>query len=305
VRAAVAALVSTTCLTAVACGGSDGASPGAGGGQPAPGTLEAHWRAPGADVALVPGTSDYGPGRVRFSFLVVDEDGRPHEAERARVWVARGLDRRPFAEVEARLEPIVVPGGYEPDAPRLFVATLPLHAPGTYWVVAEPTAGEPIQGLAQLDVRSDPQAPAVGERAPPSETPTLRSTGGDLEALTTRTPPDRSLLRWSVAESLRDGVPFVVAFATPDLCEDRTCGPVVDVVLAVQRRLRGTPARFLHAEVFEGNDRANGTNRWVKEWRLPTEPWTFVVDRDGRVAARFEGALSVRELEQAVRATLR
>ena len=39
---------------------------------------------------------------------------------------------------------------------------------------------------------------------------------------------------------------------------------------------------------------------WVGAWRLPTEPWTFVVGEDGRIAERFEGAVSVRELQAAV-----
>jgi glutathione peroxidase-family protein len=44
-----------------------------------------------------------------------------------------------------------------------------------------------------------------------------------------------------------------------------------------------------------------GFNRWVQEWGLRTEPWTFAVGRDGRVVKRFEGAVSVHELERVVR----
>jgi hypothetical protein len=39
----------------------------------------------------------------------------------------------------------------------------------------------------------------------------------------------------------------------------------------------------------------------VKEWRLPSEPWVFVVGRDGRIKARFEGSVSIAELEGALR----
>ena len=35
-------------------------------------------------------------------------------------------------------------------------------------------------------------------------------------------------------------------------------------------------------------------------FRLQTEPWLFVVDRSGKVAARIEGAFSERELDQAI-----
>ena len=58
--------------------------------------------------------------------------------------------------------------------------------------------------------------------------------------------------------------------------------------------------RFIHVEVYEGNDPARGYNRWMKAWKLPTEPWTFLVDRRGRIAARFEGVVSVDELEDAI-----
>jgi glutathione peroxidase-family protein len=40
------------------------------------------------------------------------------------------------------------------------------------------------------------------------------------------------------------------------------------------------------------------------EWRLQTEPWIFVVDADGRIAARFEGAASPSELQEAIQKTL-
>jgi hypothetical protein len=38
----------------------------------------------------------------------------------------------------------------------------------------------------------------------------------------------------------------------------------------------------------------------VAAWRLQTEPWTFVITRSGRIAARFEGAFSAGELERAI-----
>jgi hypothetical protein len=119
--------------------------------------------------------------------------------------------------------------------------------------------------------------------------------------LTTARPPDTELLRYSVGESLRDHVPFVVTFATPLYCQSRVCGPVVDVVDKVRRRLDGSGVRFIHVEIYEGNDPANGFNRWVREWNLPSEPYTFLVGADGVIRARFEGLVTVDELERAVR----
>jgi hypothetical protein len=138
-------------------------------------------------------------------------------------------------------------------------------------------------------------------KAFPSRTPTIASTHGDFARLTTRVPPDRALLRYSVAESLAAHVPFVVVFATPKFCTSRTCGPVVDVVDAVRRRFRRTDVRFVHVEVYRRNDPTLGLNKFMREWHLPSEPWVFLVGSDGRIKGKFEGPVSVRELAAAVR----
>jgi hypothetical protein len=189
------------------------------------------------------------------------------------------------------------------DVTKVYVARLAIPDAGKYVLVAEPVGGRPIQGALDLDVREMPVAPGVGAKAFPSRTPTIASTGGDLEALTTADPPDVALLRHSVADSLKDRAPFVLAFATPAFCSSRACGPVVDVVDHVRKRFEKTDVRFIHVEIYENNQPPN-VNRWVRQWNLPTEPWVFLVGRDGRVKARFEGSVSVAELEAAVRAKL-
>ena len=272
-----------------------------GGGQ----TLEELWRAPGDDVAIVAGTSSHEPGDVRVSFLVVDAEGRVVTLPTARIWVARALESRPFLESEAKLERIGVPGGAEADATHIYVATVRLAEPGKYWLLAEPEGGEEkVQALGNVDVTKEDSEPDVGDPAPASDTPTLASVGGDAAKITTRVPPDESLLEHSVADSLRAKVPFVVTFATPKFCASRTCGPVVDVVEETARRFEDSDVRFIHVEVYEDNDPAQGYNRWVREWGLETEPWMFAVGRHGKIVERFEGAVSVRELERVVQEKL-
>ncbi len=284
----------TGVVLAGGCGG------GESGGDAPPGSLNALWDRPGPNVALVPGTSDHTTGVVRFSFLVVRDDGSLVERPTARIWLARGLKRRPFQEATATLVPVGVPARVPTDAPpSVYITHVRVEEPGRYWLLAEP-AGAQIQGVATLDVKAESPAPAVGEQAVRSRTPTLGSTRGDLASLTTAREPDRELYRFSVAESVATGIPFVVTFATPKFCASRTCGPVVDVVSSVRREFSNRDVRFIHVEVFAGNDPARGYNRWMREWKLATEPWTFVVARDGRIAARFEGAVSLGELRDAV-----
>jgi hypothetical protein len=272
---------------------------------PRPGSLEALWRQSGEAVALIPGTSDYSPGDVRVSFLVVDNRGRVVSPRTARVWVARSLRSRPFGRATAHLEHVGVPGlSVDTEVKALYVAHVRIPSPGTYYVLARPKGPRRIGGIRELLVHAHSRTPAVGARAYPSQTPTLATSGGSLAMLTTRVPPDRGLLRYSIVGSLRAHAPFVVTFATPRFCSSRTCGPVVDVVDHVRRRFARTGIRFIHVEIYARNDPRNGRNRWVREWKLPSEPWTFLVGRDGRIKAKFDGSVSVRELEQAVRADL-
>jgi hypothetical protein len=284
----VAALALGLLLSAPGCGSNDAASTTEGG--PRPGSLEALWKRPGEDVGLVMGTSDYAPGPVRVSFLVLTHRARAIERPTARVWVSLALDQAPFLSGTARLEDVG-------KGQRIYVADVDIPGPGKYFLLAEPVGGTKIQGLGNVVVEEQTKTPAVGDRAFPSKTPTLAD--APAAELTTRTPPDTELLRVSVADALARKEPFVVVFATPKFCESRTCGPVVDVVDAVRRRVPGVG--FIHVEIYEENNPALGVNRWVQEWKLPTEPWVFLVGRDGRIKAKFEGAVSEQELEAAVR----
>ena len=220
--------------------------------------------------------------------------------------MATGLKDVPYQRTLAHSEPIGVPGGAAAPVASIYVTQIDLSKPGKYWLLAVPAgSSKPVGALANAVVPAKRLgAPRVGDHAIASRTPTMESVGGKLAALSTATHPDPRLYRLSVAGALAAHVPFVVAFATPRFCSSRTCGPVVDVVDAVAKKLAATPVRFIHVEIYKDNDPANGFNRWVKEWHLPTEPFTFVVDRNGVIRARLEGAFSVSELERTVRGQL-
>ena len=189
--------------------------------------------------------------------------------------------------------------GNEPGEPQeVFVSHLPLDKPGTYWVLAEPVGGRKIQAVGNVVVKTETAAPDVGAAAYPSNTPTLSN--ATIEELTTSTEPDPELYKISVADAIAAKKPFVVAFATPKYCTSRTCGPVVDVVSAVRRKHEDSGIPFIHAEIYKDNDPTKGENTWVREWKLPSEPWVFLVGADGTIKARFEGTVSVDELDAAV-----
>jgi hypothetical protein len=260
----------------------------------------------GPDVAVTMGSQDFAVGDNRVVFLVVRENGALVQAPTAAIEYA-GEGEAPRT-AKAVLQPV---GAHEHaheneahdhvDVTDVYVAHVQTPKPGRYWFVADP-ADEKIQAVGTLEVQKQSVSPALGAKAPASDNPTLAS--APAKHITTAHPPDTELLRYSIADSIRAQVPFVVVFATPEFCVSRVCGPTVEVVEKVARKFDRRIVRFIHVEIFTDNDPKKGFNRWVQEWKLPTEPWVFLVDSAGVIRGKFEGAVSVAELESAVREDL-
>ena len=74
---------------------------------------------------------------------------------------------------------------------------------------------------------------------------------------------------------------------------------MIDVAEQV-RAQNGKGVTFIQQELYQDNDPGKPVRPLVARWRLPTEPWAFVIDRQGKIASRFEGVFSVGELARAV-----
>ena len=188
------------------------------------------------------------------------------------------------------------------SAKSVYTAELEFKKPGRYYVlglarlddrlVAAMPAGPPLR------VQRDDPVVDVGDRVPPMHTPTKTSVGGDVKKIDTRVPPD-DMHDDDLADVLGK-TPVVLLFATPQLCQSRVCGPVVDIAEQV-RAQHPDDAAWIHMEIYNDNVIEKGFRPQVLKWRLPTEPWLFTIDRKGRIAARIEGAFSAGELEEALK----
>ena len=142
-RLAAALLLSILVSVVVGCGGSSPAADDAETSSEAPaGSLEALWRAPGADVGDRPRDVRLRAGPQPGLFLIVDKQSRLITTPTARVWVARGLKQAPFLQTIARSEPIGVAGGATADAGDIYVAHVRLAKPGKYWLLADPVGAK-------------------------------------------------------------------------------------------------------------------------------------------------------------------
>ena len=265
---------------------------------------------PGGPV-LARSVSQLEVGRDRFGFGLFDRARAQIAAAPVALYVARSGGGRARGPFPARYESLMVKRRFQsrtvasdPDAARtIYVANLRFPRAGRYDVL----------GLLRLDQRlvattaADPPAavfkrsavPDVGENAPFMHTPTVADVGGDVRKIDTREPPD-SMHNVDFADVLGKK-PVILLFATPRLCQSRVCAPVVDVAEQVKAEHPGEAA-FIHMEIYNHNRVDLGFRPQVLRWRLPTEPWVFAIDRQGRIAARMEGAFSARELDRALAA---
>ena len=148
-------------------------------------------------------------------------------------------------------------------------------------------------------VIADGEEPAVGEPAPATRQRTLAD-GVGIDELSTAQPPNPQMHRLTIADALELAQPLVVTFATPAFCQTRFCGPVLErVVTPLAERYEGR-ASFVHIEPFDlarlRDEGAIAPVPAMEEWGLSTEPWVFVVDAQGLVAAKFEGVVSQQEI---------
>jgi hypothetical protein len=157
--------------------------------------------------------------------------------------------------------------------------------------------GSVSDGQFAVQVASSIKSPQIGDTPPASLNRTL-GTEPEIELLTSDLDPDPDLYRMTVAQALDSGRPTVVSFATPAYCTSRMCAPVLNSVKTVAADHKGQ-VNFIHIEVYKQFQPLVYADE-METWGLTSEPWTFVIDAQGKVAARLGGPLSPGELEQAL-----
>jgi hypothetical protein len=326
-RAASAAALLAGLALASCGGGGSGTNPAAATQKPAlakpsdfpqPGgkSLDQLQKDLGPGPVLAPAVSDLKPGVNRFSFGLFDRSRKQIADVAAAVYaqsVKGGPVLGPFVahdeslQVKAEFQSETVKK--DPDAATsVYVANVTFPAPGNYRVLGVARLDDRLVAATQAGpaarvVKND-AVPVVGDKPPDIDTPTSKSVKGDLDKIDTRTPHD-DMHQVSLKDVLGKK-PVVLIFATPLLCVSRVCGPVVDITQQVEHTFpQSKQFAFIHNEIYNNNEVNKGYRPQVAAFRLPTEPWVFVLDKRGKIAARMEGAFSADELEAAMRTALK
>lgn len=284
-----------------------------------------------AALVVAPAAEVFYPGENRYPFGVFDrEQGQVSAAEVAIYFAkvpapkpgarsksgsrgrtskaqAQALDQPAHGPFPAAIESLATKPafrarttGEDPDAAAVvYSAELNLPSEGEWRIAAivredGELKGTPLPGIV---VGEFERIPKPGQKAPVIHTPTAQDVGGELSKITTRIPPDTQN-EVDYAEALGKE-PIVLLFATPEFCQSRVCGPVVDVAEQAKREY-GDEAAFIHMEIYNENDPSRRVRPQVRAFHLPSEPYLFTIDRGGVVRAAVEGAFGLKLMHRAV-----
>jgi hypothetical protein len=255
------------------------------------------------------GTIACGRTRLMFSFLDAQNVpvARPDRTVEVQLFDLGADPAKPVAQGTATFIWAIE------DSVGVYVFDADLKTAGAYGAQFTTAAkGEAPESIrVGFDVQPASSVVAIGDKAPASDTPILADVGGDVTKISTDTAPVKAFYETSIADAVAAGKPFAVAFATPKFCTSQQCGPTLDRLKPIAARhpkVTVINVEPYQLEVTDGQLQPVLTNGQLtpveatNEWRLPTEPWVFVVDKNGIVTASFMLIFSDEELEAALKA---
>lgn len=265
-----------------------------------------------SELVVAPASEVFDTGEERFPFGVFTAGQEQVEDVEVALYFAKDGKSKVIGPLPAKLETLQTKPAYRSqngsgpgEAKSVYVVPkVDFPEDGSYLAIAMIKGKDGKLEASRIPspvVGQYPKVPKVGERPPKITTLTAADVGNDLEKIDTRVPPDQ-MHKVDFAEVLGKK-PIVLVFATPALCQSRVCGPVVDVAQQVADKFE-PQADFIHQEVYVDNEIPKGLRPQLKAFHLPTEPWTYLIDKQGVIKDRLSGAYGVDELEEAMKTIL-
>ena len=260
--------------------------------QPAPAPTPAP-KTKAAGPTLVMATSELVVGRNRFAVGILDDANKPI----VDASVTFGFFQLAGTEGTKRAEAPATFRWVDEQTRGIYTAPVDLDAPGKWGIEAAVEKGGQKHVIrSTFDVKATGSAPMIGSPAIRSKT----LTPGDVKdptELCTAGPPCE-LHATSLDQILASGRPTVVLFASPGYCTSATCAPQLGVLLQAKPR-HGDAVAFAHVEIFK-DPRNQVLADAVIEWKLPSEPWMFFIDKSGTIVERFDGIATTDEIDAGI-----
>jgi hypothetical protein len=195
---------------------------------------------------------------------------------------------------------------------RLYRARVPLEEVGHWRVdVAAEIDGLPQSGSADLEVWDDGDTPRLGALAPAGETPTMRDARSLMHHISSDPQPLTAFYTWSLDEALAQGQPTVFVLDSYAFRPNVACGGALGILHEVFIDYPGLTV--IHAEPWHMAMGRDGQmleldppggpailTDYAVAWGIDEPPWVFVIDRHGRLQAKFTGVIGSDELRAAL-----
>ena len=261
-----------------------------------------------ADLRIALAVTDLNLGKNRIAFGVIEPGGGPIEDADV-ILETYFLDGNPDKNPVEILATVF--RKWPTNQGGVYTTNATFSNPGSWGILArvDQKTGDSRIASAKIVIKKRSSSPYVGSKAPQSLTKTA-SLGDDMSHITSDPNPHMPLYTKSISEAVTSGKVSVILFATPAFCRTATCGPQVKTIASLEIKM-GDSVNFLHVEIYDNpheilGDIANAeVSPEVREWNLPSEPWTFVVDSKGIISYRFEGFATEGEIEEAISALTR
>ena len=239
-------------------------------------------------------------GVNRISIALLDAQQNPISATGVTIDIVNAagktVETRPMSNIGPEYNGIPVLVG---------VADFPDVGQYEYLVHGTGKGGATLSGHAYVTVQQKgPEAP-VGAPAPPVHQAVLGDPGVSIAMIDSGVPPD-DWHTMTVAQGVAEHRPMVLYFGDPAYCPTKTCGPTRQILqqLCTQYCSRMV---FEHIETYYPAGPPGPTahvNPAFDAFGLQTDPWVYMVNANGIVSDRFEGPVTLAELQQSAQGTL-
>jgi hypothetical protein len=194
---------------------------------------------------------------------------------------------------------------------QVYRARVPLDEVGRWETRVEADSGASVRsGTGMLEVSADDGTPALGSLVPGGATPTMRDAHSLMHHISSDIEPLSAFYTWSLDEALQQGQPTVFVLDTYAARPNAACGGALGLLHDVFIDYPGLVV--IHAEPWETAPGSDGMleldppggppvlTDYATAWGIAEPPWVFVIDRTGRLQAKFSGVLGSDELRAAI-----
>jgi hypothetical protein len=195
---------------------------------------------------------------------------------------------------------------------RLYRARVPLEQVGRWSVeVTARIDDQSYRGLGRLDVSPDEGTPALGSQVPGGDTPTMRDAQSLMHHISSDPEPLTAFYTWTLDDALAQNQPTVFVLDSYAFRPNAACGGALGILHDVFIDYPGLT--IIHAEPWHMAMSRDGhmleldppggpavLTDYAEAWGIEEPPWVFVIDREGRLQAKFTGVIGSDELRAAI-----